>query len=121
MVLGRRSYDKDATKDDGSCLFPGDMLIGSWNVTETVSGNTATFTATIQKVDDNNIRIYNSRSNPPVYYLAEIPLTVMWDSKLLDWSGTTVEGTILTENDFSLEYLFGGGGGIYQVKLHYTR
>jgi hypothetical protein len=121
ITAGAVNYDSKAKKDDGSCLFNSDKLTGTWNVAETESGVTTNYTATIAKVNNNDISISSSRSNPPVYYMNGMIVTVDWNSKTLATPGTTIEGTITSDKDFEIHYLYGAGANIYSVEQHYTR
>lgn len=116
------NYSADATADDGSCTFPGDALVGNWEVTETVDGGAAvTYPAEVTRVDDTNILISSTRSSPPEYHVASIPLVVDWSEKTLDYTGTTISGTITDENYFELAYLFGTLTTVYDVEQEYRR
>ncbi len=101
-------------------LSNSDKLTGTWNVSETVSGTTVNYTTTITKVDDNNISISSDRPNPPVYFMNNLKVLVNWETMKLDGPGV-VSGSITNDKDFNIDYYYGAGSSVYDVKQHYTR
>lgn len=115
------NYNSSAEEDDGSCIYPSDKLTGTWNVEETVSGTTTTYTVTISRTNDNDVTISSTRPNPPVYYVNNLLVTVNWEDKKIEKPGTTISGTIANESDFEIHYGYGAGSTYYYVEQHYTR
>lgn len=118
LFLVQACKDKEETD-----LFPSDRLTGTWNVSETLEGDTsvAKYKADVTRKDNDYINITSKMSNPPSYHLTENTVKVNWTDKKLERPGTTVSGTIKNENDFTIEYAFGNLSGVYSVTQHYTR
>jgi hypothetical protein len=125
------NYDKLANTDDGSCIFPADKLVGTWAGKDEVSffsGTTLTssplpvvnYNAVVSKTDKTKISITGDQPTKPVY-LYKDPLTVNWIDKKIGVPFTSVTGTIISENSFSVSYVYGIAGGAYTVKQTYTR
>lgn len=125
------NYDKLANTDDGSCIYPADKFVGTWNGKDEVSFfNSSTFsssplptvnyTATITKSDKTKILIVGNQPTLPAY-LYKSDLTINWIDKKITVPGTSVTGTIISENSFSVSYVYGLAGGAYTVKQTYTR
>ncbi len=115
------NYDSEAGKDDGSCIYPADKLVGAWSVDETVYSQTNTYDATITKTDNTHIKISAVRNTPPVHFVNDLVLSVNWLTMIIDPMGDTLTGVITNENDFEIIYKYGKVPGAYDVKLHYTR
>ena len=115
------NFDADAEKDDGSCIYPADKLVGTWNVAETVAGTTVNHTATITRKDNDNIIISMDWSTQEVYHADDLEVQVLWTEMLIDRAGTTIGGNITNENDFTIDYLYGTSTTVYSVVQHYTR
>ncbi len=115
------NFDSKAEKNDDSCIFPAEKLVGQWNVSETESNNTVDYSVTITKKSASVITVSATRVNPPVYFMNNLDITIDWDAQTLETPGTTIDGTIKNENDFEINYLFGAGSSVYSVVQHYTR
>ncbi len=115
------NYNEDAGKDDGSCIYPADKLIGEWSVDETVYSQTNTYNATISRNSNDDIKISAVRNSPPVHFVNDLVLTVKWLELQIAPLGDSLTGTIASENDFQIVYEYGEGAGAYDVTLHYTR
>jgi hypothetical protein len=128
------NYNKLANTDDGSCIFPADKLVGNWNGKDEVSAfNTTTFSLTalptvnykavITKSDKVKISIVGDRPDKPVYLYTGGPLTINWSTKKISVSGasTSITGTIINENSFSVNYVYGASPIAYTIKQTYTR
>jgi hypothetical protein len=126
------NYNNVANTDDGSCVFPSDKLIGNWKVKDEVSSfNTSTFVLTplpvvnadaiITKSDKKIISITSDRPDKPVY-IYKGALTIDWKNKKIEVGpGSSVSGTIITENSFTLTYIYGAMPYSYTIKQTYTR
>lgn len=126
------NFNAEATQDDGSCVFPVDKLIGTWNVTETGTFfNSTTFQtttlapvayhATVTASDKTEISIETDRATSPVYDY-EGPLEVLWAEGELVVTGTTIEGEIKDEDNFVVTYRYGiPASGLYTIKRTYVR
>jgi len=119
------NFNIDAGKDDGSCIFPSDKLVGNWEVTEVVDGNTsnpAVYTATISKSNNTSINIEDTRSSPPAYSInGQFDPTVNWEDKTLGVTGTTISGEITDEDYFVIDYVWGTPTAVYTVNQEYRR
>lgn len=125
------NYNKLATADDGSCIFPADKLVGNWKVKDEVSSfNTSTFVTTalpavnsnavITKSDKKIITIKGDRPDNPVY-IYKGSLTVNWKGKKIELIGSSLTGIIVNENNFTLSYVYGAVPLSYTVKQTFTR
>lgn len=116
------NYDEEVKEDDGSCLYAdaADMLVGTWNVSETVSGSTTNYSVSITKIDNETVSIASTLSNPPAYHMNPLTVTVDWENKLIKKEPTTVSGTITDGNNFFIDYIY-GGSGIWSIEQTYTR
>ena len=115
------NYDDEAGKEDGSCIYPADKLVGDWTVAETVHSTTNTYDATITKNDNDNITISAVRNSPPAYFVNDMVVTVKWLELIIAPLGDTLTGTIANENDFQIVYEYGVVGSAFLVTQHYTR
>ncbi len=115
------NYSVTAEKDDGSCVYPGEKLSSTWTMVETVSGSSVTHPVVITKIDNENIKISTTWTTQAVYHVDDLDIKVLWAKKELVKEGTTIEGTIVNENDFTINYLYGAGASVYSVSQHYTR
>lgn len=126
------NFNVEATQDDGSCIFPSDKLVGTWDVTETGTFFNATtfqtstlapvsYQATVTFADKTKIAITTNRTSSPVYdYKGQ--LEVLWETSELVVSGTTIEGEIEDEDNFTVTYKFGlPTAGLYTIKRVYVR
>lgn len=129
------NFNPEATHNDGSCVFPADMLAGSWSVTEngtffngttfqTTTLPTVTYNATITASDKTEISFVTDRSSSPVYDY-DGPLTVLWELGELEVTGTTISGEIDDEDHFTVSYMYGvppgPGTGLYTIERVYVR
>ncbi|MCF8297135.1 MAG: hypothetical protein K9J13_06275 [Saprospiraceae bacterium] len=114
------NYDSEAGKDDGSCIYPSDKLVGSWSAVDSVGSGGIGYNVTITKSTNENIKISAVRPTTPDYFYNDLILTVNW-LELKVSSGDSITGTIVNENDFHIEYMFGQVGSAYKVKVYYTR
>ncbi len=119
------NFNADAEEDDGSCEYASDKLVGTWQVVETVSGASSTyseyFDATITKIDNDTISIYAQRNNNPLYFYNNSHINVKWDTKELIGPGNMI-GVIKNENDFTFNYVYGTKPeNTYIVEQHYQR
>lgn len=126
------NFNAEATHDDGSCVFPADMLVGDWDVTEegtffnantfqTTNLPTVTYHATITASDKTEISIDTDRASSPQYDY-DGPLTVLWAEGELDVAGTSISGEIEDEDHFTVSYTFGlPTVGLYTIERTYVR
>ena len=115
------NYDSEAEEDDGSCVFPADKLLGTWNATEYGQEGTINFPVEITRVDNINIQITAQRSYLPVYSSNLFNMEVDWHEMKLNGTGFSPSGTIVGENELNVSYTVGLNTGVYNVSIKYTR
>lgn len=126
------NFNPEATHDDGSCIFPADMLIGFWSVSEkgtffnsttfqTTNIATVTYNASITASGKTEISIETDRATSPQYDY-DGPLEVLWEEGKLNVTGTNISGTIQDEDNFKVSYTYGlPGSGLYTINRTYVR
>lgn len=126
------NYNHNATQDNGTCVFPADVLAGNWKVTEqtvlhldssgfvtTTTFPKANYHALITAVNKTRISIDSDRSDPVYVYKGE--LTIDWNHALVQNSLKTFQGSIISEDSFNFYYVYNLTSAWYTVTTVYER
>lgn len=128
------NYNENASEDDGSCVFPADILTGNWEVTEqatlyVISNGVpvvhtavpqAKYNASITAVNKTQISVKTNRRNPSYYYSGK--LTINWENGRVESSGGEFWGSIISVDNFNFFYSREGPGfGYYEIITEYRR
>jgi len=111
------NYESGVTKDDGTCTYDADIMVGNWNVAASIDdGSNSNFTANITKEDNTHINILWGST-------LKYTLKVNINNKTLSGGiSPYFNATFNTVNDFLIyDYAYVTGGTPHFGNYHYTR
>jgi len=106
---------------EGDCIYPADVLVGNWNVTEENlnSGvvNTDKITATITKHGKEKVFVKYTRTDNPVFTSGPDTLYINWTLRKIDgYDMSSQYNQIVDGNTFS--FMFSNFGPKWPMGLH---
>jgi len=115
------NYISGVTKDDGTCIFNVDKLIGTWNVIHTSTQyGTTTCTATIARADETD----NDHVTVSSTEIGDAWVAVNWADMTIEFRNPSYNiGKIINENKFSVDgtYTIGGPNPIDTFNYSFNR
>ncbi len=108
------NYESGITKDDGTCTYNADKLIGTWNDSYTYKGSSVNYSATI--INDESDVHNQIRITIPIETFYGV--SVNWVAKTLGYMAPGFVGSIKNENDFQFYYT---GYSVDTAFHHFTR
>ena len=122
-VIVKKCTDSTSTNfnKEGDCIYPADVLVGNWNVTEENlnSGVTtnAKITATITKHGNDKVFVKYSRTDNPIFNVAPDTLYINWTRRKIDgYDMSSQHNQIVDGNNFS--FMFSNFGPNWPMGLH---